>query len=117
MSERPSEHLARIKRQHPLWSIRPVSQGIGWTAHRGNRRIYAVSSADLETQLRSADRNERCQRPRSAQSVARGVPLPTTSRSWRGAYASADVPRVRPLVHARESGPPGSDPPGGFRCV
>lgn len=55
MSERPSEHLARIKREHALWSVRPVESGLGWTAHRGERRVWAVSLGDLERQLRAAD--------------------------------------------------------------
>jgi hypothetical protein len=55
MTERPPEHLARIKREHPLWSIRAVITGIGWTAHRGERQLWAASLTDLETQLRQAD--------------------------------------------------------------
>ena len=54
-SEQPSEHLARIKRMFPLWSIRPVSQGHGWTAHRpGYRRVWAATLPDLEARLRTA---------------------------------------------------------------
>jgi hypothetical protein len=56
-SEQPSEHLARIKRMFPLWSIRPVSQGHGWTAHRpGYPRVWAATLPDLEARLRDAQR-------------------------------------------------------------
>jgi hypothetical protein len=51
-SEQPSEHLARIKRMFPLWSIRPVSEGHGWTAHRpGYRDVWAATLPDLEARL------------------------------------------------------------------
>ncbi len=55
MSEQPSERLARIKREHPLWSIRHVSEGFGFTAHCGDRRIWAATLSDLEARLRDAD--------------------------------------------------------------
>ena len=56
-SEQPSEHLARIKRMFPLWSIRPVSQGRGWTARRpGYPRVWAATLPDLEARLRDAQR-------------------------------------------------------------
>ena len=54
--EQPAEHLARIKRQHPLWSIRHVAEGPGWTAHRRERRIWAGTLTDLDRQLRDARR-------------------------------------------------------------
>ncbi len=54
-SEQPAGHLARINRL-PLWSIRRVSEGHGWTAHRGDRRIWAGTLAGLEQQLRDASR-------------------------------------------------------------
>ncbi len=57
-SEQPAEHLARIKREHPLWSIRHVSEGHGWTAHRGDRRLWAPTLTDLEAQLRDAGRGQ-----------------------------------------------------------
>jgi hypothetical protein len=51
-AERPAEHLARIKREHALWSVRHVSEGHGWTAHRsGYPRIWAGTLPDLEQQL------------------------------------------------------------------
>jgi hypothetical protein len=59
MSEQPSERLARIKREHPLWSIRHVSDGSGFTAHRGDRRIWATTLSDLEARLRDADHGPR----------------------------------------------------------
>ena len=56
-SEQPSEHLARIKRMFPLWSIRPVSQGHGWTAHRpGYRHVWAATLPDLEARLLDVQR-------------------------------------------------------------
>jgi len=55
-SEQPAEHLARIKRLHPLWSVQHVSKGFGWTAHRGGRRLWAATLADLERQLREVGR-------------------------------------------------------------
>jgi hypothetical protein len=56
-SEQPSEHLARIKRMFPLWSIRPVSHGRGWTAHRpGYRHLWAATLPDLEARLLDVQR-------------------------------------------------------------
>jgi hypothetical protein len=54
-SEQPAGRLARIKRERPLWSIRHVTGGHGWTAHRGDRRVWAATLTDLELQLRDAD--------------------------------------------------------------
>jgi hypothetical protein len=54
--EQPAEHLARIKRQHPLWSIRHVAEGPGWTANRGKARVWAGTLGRLEQQLRDAGR-------------------------------------------------------------
>ena len=52
----PAEHRARILRQFPLWSIRPVDAGVGWTAKRPEHaNIWAVSLADLEVQLSQAE--------------------------------------------------------------
>jgi len=59
MSEQPSERLARIKREHPLWSIRHGSEGSGFTAHREARRIWAAPLSDLEARLRDADHGPR----------------------------------------------------------
>ena len=59
MSEQPSERLARVKREHPLWSIRHVSEGFGFTAHRGDRRIWAATLSDPEARLRDADHGPR----------------------------------------------------------
>jgi hypothetical protein len=56
MSEQPGERLARIKREHPLWSIRHVSEGFGFTAHR---RIWAATLSDLKARLRDADHGPR----------------------------------------------------------
>ena len=51
-SEQPSEHLARIKRMFPLWSIRHVTEGRAWTAHRpGYPRVWAATLTDLEARL------------------------------------------------------------------
>jgi hypothetical protein len=51
----PAEHLARIQREHPAWSIQHVTAGFGWTAHRaGCPRIWAATPGDLEAQLRQA---------------------------------------------------------------
>ena len=56
-SEQPSEHLARIKRMFPLWSIRHVTEGHGWTAHRpGYRRVWAATLPDLEARLLDVQR-------------------------------------------------------------
>ena len=43
--------LGRLMARFPLWSIRPVASGIGWTAHRGGSRIYAPSLDALNGQL------------------------------------------------------------------
>ena len=59
MSEQPGERLARIKRENPLWSIRHVTKGSGFTAHRGARRIWAATLSDLESRLRDADHGPR----------------------------------------------------------
>jgi hypothetical protein len=56
MTEQPAEHLARIKTQHPLWSIRHVSEGHGWTAHRpGRSPVWAGTLADLEVRVHAAE--------------------------------------------------------------
>ena len=70
MSEQPSERLARIKREHPLWSIRHVSQGFGFTAHGGDRRIWAATLSDLEARLRDADYGRECTAGRSRWQIA-----------------------------------------------
>jgi len=55
MSRQPAEHLAWIKRVNPLWSIRHVSEGYGWTAHRdGYPRVWAGTLESLERQLAEA---------------------------------------------------------------
>ncbi len=59
MSEQPGERLARIKREHPLWSIRHVTEGSGFTAHLRGRRIWAATLTDLEARLRDADQGPR----------------------------------------------------------
>ena len=53
-AEQPAEHLARIRRGHPLWSIRHVTDGFGWTAQHGEARIWAGTLTDLEAKLRDA---------------------------------------------------------------
>jgi hypothetical protein len=54
-SQQPAEHLAWIKRVNPLWSIRHVTEGYGWTAHRpGYPKIWAGTLASLERQLSEA---------------------------------------------------------------
>ncbi len=56
VGEQAGGHLARLQAQNPLWSIRLVTEGHGWTAHRGDQRIWAGTLADLETRLRNASR-------------------------------------------------------------
>ena len=52
----PSEHLARIKREHPLYSIRHVTEGYGFTAHRPEHpNLWALTLPDLERMLRDAE--------------------------------------------------------------
>jgi hypothetical protein len=48
-------HLDRISRDHPDWSVRHVTAGFGWTAHRGAERAWASTLADLERQLGAAE--------------------------------------------------------------
>lgn len=58
MSTTPAAETARILRQHPLWTIRPVTSGIGWTARRdGYGRIWAVSLPDLELRIHKAEKS------------------------------------------------------------
>ncbi len=52
--EMPSRHLDRIRREYPAWSVQHVTAGHGWTAHRGDRRIWAGMLSDLDRQLRDA---------------------------------------------------------------
>jgi hypothetical protein len=52
----PAEHLAAIKLRFPLWSVRPVSGGAGWTGHRGARRVWAATLDALEAEMRGAQR-------------------------------------------------------------
>jgi hypothetical protein len=52
VSGQRAENRARLMRKFPLWSIQPVTGGAGWTAHRPEfPNVWAVSLADLETQL------------------------------------------------------------------
>lgn len=51
----PTSDLARIRQAHPEWSIRHVTAGFGWTAHRGGERIWSGTLPDLERQLAAAD--------------------------------------------------------------
>ncbi len=55
-SQQPAEHLAAVKRAFPLWSIRPVVSGVGWTGHRGQRRVWAASLDGLEAEMSRAQR-------------------------------------------------------------
>jgi hypothetical protein len=55
-SRQPAEHLAEIKRMFPLWSLRPVIGGVGWTGHRGTRRVWAGSLDGLATEMSRAQR-------------------------------------------------------------
>lgn len=55
-SRQPAAHLAEIKRRFPLWSVRPVSGGVGWTGHRGTRRVWAATLDGLEAEMRDAQR-------------------------------------------------------------
>jgi hypothetical protein len=50
--------LARIRAAHPDWSIRHVSDGSGWTAHRGQTRLWAGTLPDLERLVTGAEREE-----------------------------------------------------------
>jgi hypothetical protein len=54
MPEPPAKHLARIKVQHPLWSIRFVEEGFGFEAVRGEVRLWAFTLDQLERLLQSA---------------------------------------------------------------
>lgn len=57
MTEQPSKHLARIRHEHPLWSVRHVTEGYGFTAHKvTGERIWRQTLTDLESALRAADR-------------------------------------------------------------
>jgi hypothetical protein len=51
-----AEHLAAIRLRFPLWSVRPVSGGAGWTGHRGARRVWAATLDALEAEMRGAQR-------------------------------------------------------------
>jgi hypothetical protein len=53
VSESPAARLARIRVRNPLWSIRPVRSGIGFTAHycAGRRRLWAPDLDELEAAL------------------------------------------------------------------
>ncbi len=50
--------LARIRAAHPDWSIRDASDGSGWTAHRGQTRLWAGTLPDLERVVTGAEREE-----------------------------------------------------------
>jgi hypothetical protein len=52
----PAEHLAEVKLRFPLWSVRPVEGGVGWTAHRGTRRVWAAMLDGLEAEMSRAQR-------------------------------------------------------------
>ena len=52
VGELPVRHLDRIRRAHPSWTVQHVMAGHGWTAHRGEARLWAATLTDLETQLR-----------------------------------------------------------------
>lgn len=63
MSRTPAGELARLKAAFPDWSIRRVhpGKGTGFTAHRraegrGSRSLYIHTLAELERQLRLADK-------------------------------------------------------------
>jgi hypothetical protein len=50
--EQQAKHLARLKRQNPLWSIQPVTGGDGWTAQRDKHpNLWARTLDDLEARL------------------------------------------------------------------
>ncbi len=57
MTKTPAAELARVKREFPVWTIRPVEpgKGTGFTAQRraaaGPRSIYAPTLAALEARL------------------------------------------------------------------
>jgi hypothetical protein len=53
MTRTPAATVARIKVQHPQWSVREVRSGRGWTArHRDTgATVYADSPAALEVTL------------------------------------------------------------------
>jgi hypothetical protein len=52
--ETPATHLARLKVQHSSWSIRHVSEGYGFTAHRGGERLWSQTLGGLEAKLNAA---------------------------------------------------------------
>lgn len=54
-TEPPAAHLARIKRENALWSIRHVHEAFGYEATReGYERVWAQTLPDLELELRDA---------------------------------------------------------------
>ena len=62
MGTTPAAELARIRREKPLWSIRQLEGGQGFTAHRGTgryvRALYAPTLATLELKLREKGGSE-----------------------------------------------------------
>jgi hypothetical protein len=53
--EQSAEHLARLKRAYPLWSIRRITEGFGFAAQRAGRPgVWAATLPDLEARLHDA---------------------------------------------------------------
>jgi hypothetical protein len=73
MSETPATHLARLKTQHPSWSIRHVSEGYGFTAHRGGEYVWDQTLPGLEAKLNAAG-SGRSMTPAGSQDVPRPGP-------------------------------------------
>jgi uncharacterized membrane protein len=57
MSHDPAVIVARAKAEHPMWTIREVRPGKGWTAkHRDTRAtVYADSPESLAVTLAEID--------------------------------------------------------------
>ncbi|MGO8980019.1 MAG: hypothetical protein ACLQER_12115 [Streptosporangiaceae bacterium] len=52
MAGQPAAQLARLQREYPGWSIRHVSEGFGFEADQGDKRLWAQTLADLEARVR-----------------------------------------------------------------
>ena len=70
MSEQPAERLARVKRQHPLWTIRNL--GDRWAAYRGDRTVRAATVTELGELLHSLDSRGRVRTDAAGRPAAEG---------------------------------------------
>lgn len=66
MSESLTERLARIRCAYPLWTVRRVRKGAGFTAHYCDRRtrLWAADLTSIETALWRTGRGNRGPKPR-----------------------------------------------------